>query len=345
MTLYEKRVVIPRELRLAESVFDLRLDRIDLTYTDGLTVDFSAFDFGEPLPLLLLAEKIKAIVSRFPKCRYRLIAGREKGHTYLDHIGFFKYIGWDRGRKPGEAWGSRGYIPIETFNLSAYRSAAGNRPVAQLINEEASRLAKILCQSDDGSLFDILQYAIREIVRNSAEHSRGERVTIFGQYWPSRNEAEIVVADDGVGIPETLYDNEYIDCNNAREALKFAVLAGVSGVNLGDRIQQDDFWGNSGFGLYVTSRICSQSGSFRMISDKAGLTLARGNQIEHEWSFQGTCIQMKLKLRDPGAIQKSIPKLIADAEAQQKSILTQHPIQASRASKMLASEFRKRILN
>lgn len=59
MSEYERVVTIPRELRLAENVFSLKLDQLDLTFVDACTFDFRNCEFGEPLPMLLLAEKIK----------------------------------------------------------------------------------------------------------------------------------------------------------------------------------------------------------------------------------------------------------------------------------------------
>ena len=343
MSDYERRITIPRELRLAENIFDLRIDKLDLTHADGCVFDFSKCTFGEPFPLLLLADKIKHLVKRFPGKKYKLIAGKDDFHTFADHIGFFRYIGWPRGRKPGEAWGSKGYIPIELFDVREFQRRAGSGPIGSLINDEASRLATVLSQADEGATFDVLQYAIREIMRNAAEHSFGTRFSIMGQYWPTRHEAEIVIIDDGVGVPNNLYDNEYVECNNPREALKFALLPGISGVSLEDRIEQDHFWGNSGFGLFVTSRICSANGLFRIISGSQGITLVRGTQVEHDWHLDGTCVQMRLNVKRANLLKNAIAEIIEEGESQRAGLLQNFPIQASAASKMLASQFEKRV--
>lgn len=250
-------------------------------------------------------------------------------------------MGWARGREPGEAFGSKGYLPIETFNIEEFKRRAGQGPIGALINDEANRMAVVLSQTDEGPTFDVLQYAIREIMRNAAEHSKGTRATIMAQHWPKRYEAEIVVIDNGVGIPSNLYENEYVDCNNAREALKFALLPGISGVSLEKRIEQDEFWGNSGFGLFVTSRICAENGLFRLISDKQGLSLVDDRQIEHNWLHQGTCVQMRLRTKRTKEIQSDIPRLIEEGESQRAALMRNYPIQASAASKMLASQYRK----
>ena len=339
---YEGVISIPRELRLAEHVFALKLDHIDLSFVDVCTFDFRNCEFGEPLPILLLADKIKRLAGNFGgTCKFRLLPGKTAFSSFADHVGLFRYMGWARGREPGEAYGSTGYLPIETFDILDFKRKAGKGPIGELINDEATRMAVVLSQTDEGSTFDVLQYAIREIMRNAAEHSDGTRATIMAQYWPTRYEAEIVVIDNGVGIPNNLYENEYVDCNNARQALKFALLPGISGVSLEKRINQDEFWGNSGFGLFVTSRICAENGLFRLISDRQGLSLVGDRQIEHDWVHHGTCVQMRLRTRKSTAIQADIPRLIEEGENQRAALMRHYPIQASAASKMLASQYRR----
>ena len=226
MSDYERRIIIPKKLALAEHVHELKLDSLSLEFADTCTFDFRSCVFGAPFPMLLLADKIKGLVKRFRSCKYKLLANNNSFHSFADHVGFFRYIGWARGREPGEAWGSQNYIPIETFDISEVRRKAGMEPIGEIINEEAVRLTKVLCREDDGAVFDVMQYSIREILRNAAEHSKGSRVTIMGQYYSEIKVAEIVVIDDGIGIPSNLYDNEYIECEDSLQALKFAILPG-----------------------------------------------------------------------------------------------------------------------
>lgn len=251
-------------------------------------------------------------------------------------------MGWPRGRDPREAWSSKGYLLIEKFSIADFKKRAGSGPIGQLINDEASRLAHVLCQQDTGAVFDVIQYAVREILRNSAEHSESESVCIMAQYWPTKDVAEIVIIDDGVGVPHSLYGNDYAECANSREALKFALLPGISGVSIEDRIGQDDFWGNSGFGLFVTSRICAQNCQFRIFIDRQGLTLFGSSQIEHDWVLPGTCVQMRLDVRRTREVQTSIGRIIAEGESQRKTLMRNFPIQASADSKMLQSQYRKK---
>ncbi len=341
----EKTIRIPHRLALAEDVYQLRLDYLDLSKIDVCNFDFRSCSFGVPMPMLLLANKIKYLARKFCDCRFKLYAGNDPFHTFADHIGLFRYMGWPRGREPGEAWGSSGYVPVEVFNVAEFRRRAVGGPVGRLINEESNRLALVLAQREEGALFDVLQYSIREVVRNSLEHSRGTSAAILAQYWPKKESAEIVIIDDGIGIPSNLYENEMLQCDDAREALKFALLPGITGVPLKDRLKQDDYWVNSGFGLYVTSRICSENGSFRIISDTQGLTLTNGVQIEHSWHLNGTCVQMNLITRSVASISKRIPQIVEEGESQKERLFQEYPIRASAASKMLASQFRKKIFN
>lgn len=178
-------------------------------------------------------------------------------------------------------------------------------------------------------------------MRNAVEHGAGKNLVVFGQRWDANGVAEIVIYDDGIGIAETLYDNEYIDCNNGREALKFAILPGISGVSRNERFSQDEKWGNSGFGLYVTSRFCAEYGSFRMISGNDALTFSRGIQSEHKWTVPGTFVQMRFSVQASSNQINRINQIIEDGKSEFLSILGDHPIQPSAASKLLASHFDK----
>lgn len=291
--------------------------------------------------MLVLAKQFRGLVRRFPHVKFTMLSRPCNFRGYAEYMGFFKYLGFERGNGPNAAKGSKSYIPIRIFDLEKIRQLAGDEPIGLLIDREASALAEVLSQSSEGPLFDTFQYALRETMRNAAEHSKGSELAVFGQYWPTKKKAEIVILDNGIGIAETLYDNEYIDCQNERDALRFALLPGISGVSREERAIQHERWGNSGFGLFVTSRICSENGLFRILSGNNGLTLKGGVQIEHSWSARGTYIQLILNIDDRTRMPARVKELVESAENRRLEIFQDYPIQASAASKMLASDFRK----
>ena len=237
--------------------------------------------------------------------------------------------------------GSTNYTPITIFDIDQLISDAGAEPIGLHVSKIIVGLAQNLAQENEGPVYDLMEYSLREIIRNAAEHSRGKQIAVLCQCWPAKQTAEIVVMDNGVGIAENLYDNEYLECETNAQALKFAMMPGVTGVSLSERIDQDDHWGNSGFGLYVTSRFCSENGSFRVISGKNGLTLSNGNQAEHAWSYDGTCVQLRLSFDDAKSKVDRISEIIDEGTLVHKETISDYPINASVASQLLASNFKK----
>ncbi|MEO0633846.1 MAG: ATP-binding protein [Pseudomonadota bacterium] len=335
----EKTIEVPDRLTLVSHVERLGLDRLDLSGFTQCNLRFSNCSFGEPLPMLLLAKRFSELVRRHPDVAFQLRSRESQFRGYAEHIGYFRLLGFGRGNRPGEAIGSSTYIPIERLSISEMIERAGNQPIGRAVSGLARRLSTLLSQHTEGPLFDLFEYSFREIIRNSLEHSCGEELILFGQYWPARDRVEIVVMDDGVGIAENLYENEHIECKTNADALKFAILPGITGVPRAERVEQDERWGNSGFGLYVTSRLCSEGGLFRLLSGSGSLTLANGVRTEHPWPFGGTCVQLRFSTRDAASRIQRIEEIVTEGKQEWQAIVGEIPVAASAASRMLASHF------
>ena len=334
-------ISIPKRLTLISGIYDLKLPQKEIPSKRKCVLDFSECEFGEPLPLLLLGLHFHELKRRNPDVEFVCRSRNSDFRGYADHIGFFKYLGFNRGNPTNHAAGSRNYTPITLFNIKQLRSDAAEGPVGELVDKEASKLAEIVTQKNDGALFDVIQYSFREILRNAVEHSQGSVAVVFGQYWPYHRKAEIVIYDNGVGIFETLLDNEYVEFSSNSEALKSALLPGISGVGREERAQQDDRWGNSGFGLFVTSRLCSEAGLFRMISGNSTISLKCGVQTETNWSFDGTCVQLIIDTGSIGSKVDRIREIVEEGEDSRKELMDDFPIKASVASKFLSRDFEK----
>ncbi|NKX44868.1 hypothetical protein [Roseicyclus persicicus] len=94
-------------------------------------------------------------------------------------------------------------------------------------------------------MFDTLSYSIREIVRNTAEHSEAPELLICAQYWPSRKEVEVGFADAGIGIMSSLRRNPDFAELDERQAIQAALMPGVSGNPFAG--MGTDIWQNSGY--------------------------------------------------------------------------------------------------
>ena len=157
-------------------------------------------------------------------------------------------------------------------------------------------MAEVLTQSDRSETFKILQYCLREIMRNSIEHSFGKNLVVLGQFWPLRNEAEIVIYDDGCGIAATIQNTHSSLVGSA--ALVKALEPGVSGVSEYEMQYQHPDYRNSGFGLFVTSEIAAGHGVFQLIT-KDSSVIRKSSVLEPlQLNFEGTCVQIRLNLEN-----------------------------------------------
>lgn len=329
----ERTIHIPRRLDRISSLLDMDIPNTDLSDFDRCRIDFTACEFGEPLPMLLLGRDLRALlrnnVGKTFSCT--TVAGQFRG--YADHVGFFRYCGFLRGNEIGAATGSSNYVPIQLIDLNRLREISGDRPYVEIVQEKSDELARVLLGSGEHPAFSSIRYSIREIMRNSVEHSLGGVVIFFGQHWPHRSQAEIVIFDTGVGVTKTLEDAGVVDGQDHHLALRKALEPGITGVSEAERAAQEEDTRNSGFGIYVTSRYCSQFGSFRILSRGAALTVNSRETSNQNWRFDGTCVQMKIDTALDETAGQRILEIIREGESALERAGT--PGTASTASRSL----------
>ena len=110
---------------------------------------------------------------------------------------------------------------------------------------------------------------------------------------------EVVVADEGEGVLEGLNQNPKLILTDDKDAIKFAILPGMSGRShkyMGRR-SSGHIYANSGYGLFLTQRICSNAGNFLMISNSHGVSIS-GDRVEHlpHVCFRGTIVRLSIDL-------------------------------------------------
>ncbi|MCK0139172.1 ATP-binding protein [Aliiroseovarius sp. F47248L] len=266
------------------------------------------------MPMLILGKHIQQLIRNNSDVKFYCRTTSSDFRGYADHIGFFRYCGFDRGSKLGQAIGSNTYIPIQSISIDKIKIASGDRPYGEIVEEKASELTHILTQERSGDLFVALSYSLREIMRNAVEHSEGSNVVLFGQYWPKNGNAEIVLLDDGVGITKTLGDCVGYEGKSDQELLECSLEPGVTGTTEAERAHQDPSYRNSGFGLYVTSEFCAEHGLFQLISGSRGITRKKKALVHHDWLFEGTCVQLSLDTRNLKNAGEQIEEIIARGE-------------------------------
>lgn len=330
-------IPVPRRLTLESSVqFACQLR--DLPNAETYILDFGGVGRIEPFALLFLSSELQRFSS---KRSGNFAAANYESCTYAGHMGFFKSFGLEFGKSAGEANGSGTYIPITIYDVEVIKQQAANNyeVVGEFVERQAEEMAAILTRDSAGDLFDTLTYAIREIVRNVIEHSQSNQFGFCAQYWPSYGTVELAILDRGIGIKQGLSSNPYLKINNDHEALNLCLMPGVSGKAFkGARRNPNDVWANSGYGLYMTSRLCREGGSYFIASGDTGIYLSENKKRYLETPFDGTAIKLTLNTHRLSTLSKMLGRYREDAQKYDTS--NNHVMSASKASTMLARDFK-----
>lgn len=298
-------------------------------YDDKYFFDVSKINNYEPLPMLLTAAAIRqfCVKRNLTPADIELRFADNSPYRYACHMGFFQAAGFPQGKAPGEASGSSSYIPITKINIcELQRKAFENGDILEqgdLIEREAIRLSKILAQSNT-ELQKLLQYLIREAIRNIPEHAETNDVWICGQYWHNRQYAEIAILDEGIGIFKSLSQNRihrnYIDSNE--EALKWAIKPGVSvAFDPSTGNKSSDTWANSGYGLFMISEICKlTTGRFTLVSGDDCLRVFSNAAGSYGVHFNGTALGIRIGTTNIGKCQTIIDNARSNGEETAKTI-------------------------
>jgi hypothetical protein len=201
-------------------------------------------------------------------------------------------------------------------------------------------MSSVLCGDDNGDLFDTLTYSIREIVRNVLEHSGAERFGICAQYWPTRQRVEVAILDRGIGLRSSLAGNPHIDVSDDKKAINFALMPAVSGIAFKGARRQRGNWGNSGFGLYMTNRICRNGGNFFIASGDTAMLLTKGQGKRYfRCSLDGTAVRMVINTSQLTGLRESLGRYRDEGFEIQKKYAEIVNIDPSSASLMLSEDF------
>ena len=273
-------------------------------------LDFSEIKFVEPFGMLYFATALRQF-RRF-NSKTRFVAEGYKQHHYAAHMGFFKAFGLDFGNEPGDAPGNSQYVPITPLAVDELRrEAIGNHEdERETIERRTMGLATLLTRQDSGPLQETLSYSLREIFRNVLEHSGADTIWYAAQYWPEKCSVELCILDEGIGIGQSLRRNPHLTIQTDHDAIGFALLPGISGVAFrGGPKQRKDPWANSGYGLFMTSQLCSRGGAFVAISGNGGVRVSEAGEERFDCKLDGTAIRLQLQTDRIGALGASLEEL------------------------------------
>lgn len=285
-------------------------DLNNLPNSEKILIDFKNMSRTEPFALIFASRAIRSFREKNPNTNF---FGRNfSSKTYPANMGFFQSFGLNFGKKPGEAQGSKTYLPITILTTKSISDEAMVEwePEQDVIERKAGDLAAILSRKSNLEVEKTLSYSITEIIRNIIEHSNSEDFIYSAQYWPSHDKVEISILDCGIGLKKSFESNPYVNPKNDKEAIQMAMLPGISSKYFkGVKFDRDDKWQNSGFGLYMLSRLCRNGGEMAIVSGDHCVIQTNDSGKEHfklDYSFQGTAIKIVLeanKINDLSKLQ------------------------------------------
>ena len=135
------------------------------------------------------------------------------------------------------------------------------------------------------TVLQAVSYCFYEILDNVLIHSGKELGTVITHYDSSNHVLSFLVADDGIGVRESLSENEQYSEISESEALRICVKDAITDGK------------GMGFGLYSTSLLARDAGlRFEVRSGGHALTLQGGDEEISESEFwQGTIIYLQIQ--------------------------------------------------
>lgn len=287
-------IKLPKEF-LPTSLNGLQADLAKSQHVDNVNVDFSPLEFSKPLGMLVAGSYFRRWIgirrAEGLKTTHTGITAKRNAHSYLMHLGFFDYAGMNNvGNKIGVAQGNTRYLPIREIKRQELEDSVketGEKLIDAIVFV-SDGLANVLAGSDTGEIKKSFSYSIREVIRNALEHSGAESCFICGQRWVNGH-SEIAIIDEGDGIYNTL--SPVYDVTN-EDVLEHAVKPGVSRTH--KMSEEENIYGNSGFGLFVLSELGSSFGWFCLGSGMKKLTCVQQNRTTVDLPYDGTFVGIHL---------------------------------------------------
>lgn len=332
-------ILVPSSLDLRAALeFSSKL--ADVEESDEYIFDFQNTRTVEPFPMLLVSSQIRRLSDKFKNSKAACSNFRHM--TYAGHMGFFQAFGLEFGKFPGEAKGSSSYLPLTIYDCETLikRAAEKGTEVGDEVEAVSKHMAGMLC-GKEGAVYDTLAYSLRELMRNVVEHSHAKQFGICAQYWPSKNKVEVAILDRGIGLQASLRHNPHLDVSDDKRAVNYALMPAVSGKAFKGARKQRGSWANSGFGLYMTSRICRNGGTFFIASGKTGMLITHKSEGKRylPCSFQGTAIRMVVRTNQIAELKDALEQYRNEGYAIQSRYKEIVHIDPSAASLMLSEDF------
>lgn len=277
------------------------------TIDEEVIFDFTRYKENNPFSNLLISNALVAYKQNHPEVRVSLIPKTDS--NYLSHLGFYDLIGANYGKKIGDAEPNANYVPILKIDLDSKFYTE--------IENKSRQLAALLAFDKDLSSF--LSYVFVETIRNVYEHAEIRTAYVCAQKWTSFNLVEIAIVDNGCGVATAM--NKIYKNRTEDELMHLAALPGVSAMSNHAYLEKDDFWRNSGYGLYALRRLSNvYKGSFLLCSGGRALHQRNGKTKKYDTQFKGTAIAMRFRTDTDNVFKKELNNIIREGEIKAKQL-------------------------
>lgn len=312
---------------------------------DSVGIDFTHLGRIVPFTMVYVAKFIRDFNRNNPdthvKCK-----GFEK-HDYAANMAFFKAFGLQHGRAPNCSDGNENFVPFTILPIKTIEDEAFDEWKAEqdVIESRSEKLAQILAREQNGDLVDALTFSIREVMRNVLEHSQSEDIEYCAQFWPYYSKVEIAILDNGIGLKKSLGTNPHVQVKTDSDAIQQGLMPAISSKNYkGARIDKNDPWHNSGFGLYMVSRICRLGGTFLICSGDHCIKLDETGKHHFELGHRidGTAVRLVLNTKRLSKLKEMLSIFRDEGYQVAKEIKGVGFYEASSASQMLSRDFKRK---
>ncbi len=236
----------------------------------------------EPGPLVLLTT---ALASR-RRQHHAPLSGNlhgAKNTGFLERMDFFRLTGLPAPPPGGQRHDPEGrFVPLTEFST-----------LTQL--DHITATAATLLDSEDMLVRPFVVRSLEEAMKNAVQHADRAHVRLMSaQRFPSDRRFQIAIADDGIGLLQSLRRNPDLRPATHRDALTLAIQPGVSGAAA--LPSESDFTRNRGFGLFLLSEIARLTlGWFVLASGDALLMQDGAEQSLHSiLPLNGTFLALEL---------------------------------------------------
>ncbi len=230
-------------------------------------------------------------------------ASKEEGNTYLAP----KKVTWNE---------ISNFLSAENENIEYYFEFISGK-----ISDKILRYNKLL---HDERISKLFTYVIRELIRNIFDHSETKYYYYGSQFIPSTNKVELVIADRGVGLKNTIpFDGEekWFDQDTAENAIKKAFIPGITAASNHSYASEDYL--NSGYGLAMVKRlVLVADGVLSLATSDKTMTFSNKSQRIMDCSVQGTIIRLRVDLEKLSTVDfdKQLDIVYKKAQALDKSL-------------------------